>query len=367
MMNRTLPEVISDIFIHHGAVMEEEENGCVEFISPSTLSESLGIPEYGKLAFKYNAPYDEAIHATYDSELFRRLGRLFKVRGRFSSAICPSYVPDETKLSKTVSERIVLSNATFRMDRTEIGNITYLLVLIRYVAMSDDKHEGLFPLLINELNLSSASQGGKIGDIMEDLKESEYKPPQPGQETIKALKSAYSAASLVVRERLVDFIKSLERRLNRDIRRVYEYYDTLKDETIKTSERRALSRDKMLNKLQAIEAEQKWKIQDLISKYAMDVEIKHVSAIRIETQSRLIWINIMRRQKTRPFPLSYNPLLRQIDPLPCESCFYPRGGYYICDDNLHIVCAGCFKRCDKCGRRYCAACYKDGCPKCKKK
>lgn len=420
-MNKTLPGVISDIFTHHGAVVEEGEDGRLEYLSPSAFSELLDIPEYGSLSFTCDVPRKEAIHASYDSELFRRVGQVFRENGRFSSAICPSYAPDEGKLEKTVSEGIVLSNATFRMDSIEIKSIAYLLVFLRYVAKSDERHEGLFPLLINELNLSTTSRGEDISNIMENLKESGCMPKQPGQETIKALTSAYSAASPVVEEKLGEFVKSLERRLNRDIRRVSEYYETLKDETGKAIKRKILSKEsipegileetrgledgeiedfvkhsrqwvermekhrlerneliekktedrtikevkKLLDKLQAIEAEQKWKIQDVISKYAMNVEIKHVSAIRIETQAPLIWINIMRRRRARQFPLTYNPMLRGVDPLPCESCFYPRGSYYICDDNLHVVCSGCFKKCAECGRQYCTACYRDGCPKCK--
>ncbi len=101
----------------------------------------------------------------------------------------------------------------------------------------------------------------------------------------KVFQSAYSACSCMVKEKLKYFINSLERRLNRDIRRVYEYYATLKDESTNAIKKKALAGsddsidkliedrnlkcngvDKLFNKLDAIEAEQKWKVNDLVAK-----------------------------------------------------------------------------------------------------
>ncbi len=65
---------------------------------------------------------------------------------------------------------------------------------------------------------------------------------------------------------------------------------------------------------------------------------------------------IKRRLASRQFPVTYNPLTRHLDPLPCESCFHPKGAFYICDDRLHIVCAGCFRTCPDCSKQYCHAC-----------
>jgi len=52
----------------------------------------------------------------------------------------------------------------------------------------------------------------------------------------------------MAKEELVDFIKSLERRLNRDIKRVYDYYETLKEETVRVIEKkRAIMEDSGLD------------------------------------------------------------------------------------------------------------------------
>lgn len=385
--NRALSEVISDILTHNGAIVENMEDDCLEYLIPKPLSKVLDIPEHGRLSFTPDTSCQEAISAAYDSDLFRLIERVFSGMGKTATASYTSYLPNIEKLSKSISEKTIFSNATFRLDKVETKGVNYLLAFFRYAALSDEKREGLFPLLVNELNFSTISLVEEKENISEDLTGLQPKLTPLGPQTMKALQTAYRVASAVVREELSDFVKTLERRLNRNTKRVHEYYETLKHEAQKAMEKKTFSEgrglenilekkdngiikseeiDKLLNKLEAIETEKKWKVQDLISKYALKVQVKPVAAIAIETQAPVFWINIKRRLLSRPFPLIYNPMVRKIDPLPCEACFYPRGSYYVCDDRLHIICAHCLKKCPRCGKQYCSACHKSECPKCKK-
>jgi hypothetical protein len=119
--------------------------------------------------------------------------------------------------------------------------------------------------------------------------------------------------------------------------------------------------------MEAIEAEKNWKVQDLVSKYALTVRLEPLCGLILETQAPIFWIEIKRRLSSRAFPLGYNPILKRLDPLPCEACFNPRGGTFVCDDQLHLLCSHCFKKCPECGRPYCSVCSKGGCPRCGKK
>ena len=398
-MDKTLPEVITDILTHNNGIVEHKEDGNLEALTPPDVSKTLGIPELARLRFSYDETADEAIYASYDSDFFNSMAKLVTDKGKLSITRYNSSTPSAEKLSRTISEKIKFNNATFRLDKTEEKNISYLLCYFKYLALSDERQEGVMPILINEQNLSTASFKYDItglNEATEELKDIER------CEIRKVFQSAYSACTCMVKEKLKDFINSLEKRLNRDVRRVYEYYETLKDETKKTIKKKVLTGEsnnmktpkeieqlssesdnlikkqmqdrtargdgigKLLSKLDAIEAEREWKVKDLIAKYALNIRIEPVSAIRIETQSILSWINIKRRLSSRLFPVCFNPVTRQIDALPCESCFTPQKSYYICDDKLHIICADCFTVCNNCKKQYCKACY-NMCPKCRKK
>ena len=191
----------------------------------------------------------------------------------------------------------------------------------------------------------------------------------------RVFRALYSSGVEMVKESLKDFVRSLERRLNRDIRRVHEYYDTLKNEARIAIEKKTASAEdlaameeeidrQLKKKMNSIETECKWKVQDLKTKYSLNIRIEPISIIRIETRSPVLWINIKRRLAARPFPVTYNPLIKRLDDLPCELCFNPKKPYFICDDKLHIICSACFKTCPDCGKQYCGACHRNGYPKC---
>ena len=397
--------MIGDILTYYGTILEPTTDDGIVFLAPQNLKSALGIPEYGKLKFSYDSSQmtEEIIPAFYGSDLFKAIEEFLVDKGQITIADYPAFIPNIEKLVPIVSRALGFSNATFRMEPQETtAPITYLLVFFKYLALSDEKQEGLIPILINTINSSTLllDEGlFPITGIIENLTAHPREPVLAREKAIQMIAKAHSAASAAVQERLRDFSKSLERRLNRDIKRVYEYYGTLKDELLKLIEKKILSgeytienipkdkleenlpdignhitqkkvkgdgMDKLLSKLEAIAGEQQAKIQDLLAKYTLTIDIEPVVTIGIETQSVIFGLDIRRRALSRRFPLTYNPLLKRMDPLPCESCFSPRGTYFVCDDRLHVICSNCFTDCPRCAKKYCKACYPKGCPKCQR-
>ncbi|MBI5746297.1 MAG: hypothetical protein HZA13_04780 [Nitrospirae bacterium] len=430
-MTGTIQDFLKSIMEYKGSLVERMEDDSLEAIIPTEVSGILDIPEHARFSFSYDADQKEAIYASYDSELFKSIIKLLGDRGRFSCAAIETTVPNPEKISNIVQNKISLNNAIFRLDKTEIRRMPYLLIGFKYTALSDEKQEGITAVLINKENLSTNMPENGLYEILERLMESDEEAGIYLPESPKIFQAAYSAAAETIKRRLSDFVKSLERRLNRDVRRVYEYYETLEKETIAAIKRKAASEgqdmglldrqikertikgegqrdgcrcqekgldsesskqradasvvgrgrlhpampvegdgrspmiDKLLNKLDAIEAERNWKAQDLISKYSLSLKIEPVSAIGIVTDVPVFWINIKRRLSSRDFPVTYNTIVRQFDPLPCESCFNPQQGYFVCDEKLHIICGNCFRACARCGKPYCRTCHKETCPRCK--
>jgi hypothetical protein len=380
-LTNSLPDVITEILSYEGVVLEHRDDGSLEFLLPPSLSHTLGVPEHGILSFYSHSFSEGVIPASYESEIFKAIEKLFPGKGKIARAVYPFHLPNIERLSNWISERVAFVNATFRVQKVENQEMAYVLIFFRYVALSDEKREGVFSLLVNKRNLSTSLLNDNLDELLMGMKESDPVVAATGQETIKAIQAGLSAASFVVKEGFAPFVKSLEKRLNRDTTRVFNYYETLKGETQRIlGKKRVSGKDSddgtgtpdeagkiLLRKLDAIEGEKRWKIQDLVSKYAIDVRIEPVCVIDVETETPVFWIEIRRRLSSRSFPLTYNPILRKMDPLPCEACFYPRGGAYICDEKLHILCAACFSKCPVCGKPYCSACSKSGCPRCRKK
>lgn len=384
-MPRELSAVVEEILSYEGAALEKRDDGSLEFLLPSSLCETLGLPEHGQLTFSIEQTREGAFTISYESELFKALETIFSGKGRLARAFYPSSSPNLEKISKGIAERVVLSNATFRLQKVTEETNAYLLIFFKYEALSDEKREGLFSLLVSRKNFSVVPLSDPLGEFGSDLvdrKEEEGQATWNGDEWLKALEAGYGAACLVAKEELGPFIQSLEKRLHRDIRRVHDYYEDLKRETERAFEKRRTARTEsppgpngedlsqdaaqraLLEKVEAIEAEKNWKVQDLVSKYALTVHLEPLCGLILETRAPIFWIEIRRRLSSRALPLGYNPILKRLDPLPCEACFNPRGGTFVCDDQLHLLCSHCFKKCPDCGRPYCSACSKKGCPRC---
>lgn len=355
----------AELLEYNGALVERTDDE-LEAILPPAVAEVLEIKEHAKFLFSAQEEKNGVL-VSYDSEVFRNISKLL-TKGKFSVVTVPPPSVRIEKLAARIHEKVILNNAVFSVDKNEEKPVSYLLVFMKYTATSDEKNEGILSSLINEFTLAAAGFAEPNAlDIFTLAGESKVNgiERQSDENVMKALLCSQQG---LLREELQEFIDSMERRLNRDVHRVYNYYHTLIQETKQLIERKRYSgedKNRNLAKIGAIETELKWKIQDLISKYSLTVDVEPVSFIRIETVAPVFWLTIKRRKETRRFPLTYNPLIRAFDTLPCESCFNPRKTFFICDEHLHILCSDCFKKCPHCGRNYCRVCHKTGCPKCR--
>lgn len=369
--NHTLPEILTSILSHYGMVFCEAEENAREYLAPEDLTQALHIPDYGKLSFGYETSQEKTIAAFYDSEFFKTLAQFLSDKGKIAQAVYPSAAANTAKLSQIISQTIGFSNAAFHLNKEETKTMDYFLIFFKYLALCDDQQEGFLPVLANTVNPSiSFLPKNMIDPIWENLHEAYERPFVPETNMIRRLISACGLAQTAARDQVKEFQKGIEKRLNRDVKRVYEYYEALQAETKKLLEKQEKNpengqhREKLLNKLEAIKAEQAWKLQDVVSKYALNISVQPVAVVRIETLSTLFWIEIKRRANSRSLALTWNPLLKQLDPLCCEGCFFSGGNYSVCDDRLHILCERCSKSCLQCGKKYCGVCCKNVCPRC---
>lgn len=351
-------------FLKRNGALVEEKNGALETVLPAGLAKILKTEEYSSIVFspdeKNGAPM------SFDSELFKKLPKIFNEKGKFSAMSIPSPHIHVDKLKKRIADKIIFQNAVFSAGKNEEKAISYLLAFFKFTAFSDERREGIVSILLNEFNLSSMKFELEQLDSLTEISARHLENIEKidNEKTLSALCIAPKA---IVCENLEDFMQSADRRLNRDTKRVQEYYRTLIAETRQFIEKKSLSqkeKDTSLNKIQAIETELKWKTGDLITKYNIDIRVEPISFIRIETVAPIFWLTIKRRKLTRLFPLTYNPLLKNFDNLPCESCFNPGNIHWVCDDQAHIICDKCSKTCPRCNKNYCGACHKNRCPKC---
>ncbi|MBI4714833.1 MAG: hypothetical protein HY760_02650 [Nitrospirae bacterium] len=386
-MSGPLADFVRGILRRRGALIEDVGEDRIEALLPREVSRLLGADEYAVFRFSPNASPDGPDRwVSYDSDIFRAFENLLGDRGGFSVIRLRTPSLKLEKIEEKVHDCVGFNNAAFRLERRETARISYLATCARYAAVSDERREGLITSWVNEINLSSGSFPGEIGEFLRGFLETETSgtgdgiPESPGNRAVEqvkrpdladVLRAAHGIQTERVREDLGDFVGSLERRLDRDIRRVNEYYRSLAGEARRRHEKKGAAggggeeeKTRILEKIEAIERERRGKVRDLIGKYALSIQVDPIASIRIEIEAPLFWLRIRRRKAARSFPLTYNPLLRKLDNLPCEVCYYPTGSYWVCDDSLHILCSRCLRGCRGCERPLCRRCHPAGCPRC---
>ena len=75
-------------------------------------------------------------------------------------------------------------------------------------------------------------------------------------------------------------------------------------------------------------------------------------------------LTIKRRKGERRVALDWHPLVRRLDPPPCEWSSTAEITRVVCDDALHLVSPAGHAPCAQCGKSYCRACQPRRCPKC---
>lgn len=378
MEENRLIQFVKDGLERHGGLFETVGEDLLETILPPDLAKKLGLREEQLLGFSpayQQSP--EVEYISYNSEVLERFVCLIEQEGLFSILLGSSDLYLKQKgLEKLVYERISFLNSTSHFLEKEESYAAYLLVNLKYMALSEEKQDGLFSVLVNEHTLSTLS----AARLVEAEEASELRPifsldqipPQmlKSQTLDKVGQRAGKVAEQRISKILADFEKSLTRRMIRDIERLTEYYQALVNQVEQKIRKKHLAgeeKEKEEARIQAIQLEYKRKVIDQQERYNLKVQVDWINALRIIIPIISLKYEIWRKQKSRSLSLIWNPLIKDLELPSCESCFEDVGSFSLCDEHLHLLCPACFPECPTCQKHFCRVCNPHGCPRCSKK
>jgi hypothetical protein len=355
---------------HEGALVEPIEPEGLEAMLPENLQRQLRAPEFLRLGFAAEVPTN-AERASLESDWLQRFSQLIGERGQRLRFTVNFEIPPLGNVERTVQHKVVLQNAVHRILQTERAWTRYLIFIFRYTAVSDEKREGIVRF---GFNLNNASTIDPFADHLlaatldEEVTEAVVKPAStqlPADWTAAAMKRAVSRAlHNQVRENLGQFVNGMQRRLDRDLARIHEYYSGLREEAQKKLKKAKGDSAREKLRIEAAEREYQAKVADLKQKYDLRVKVELIQTLELISPVERITLVIKRRKGERKLQLDWNPVSRRLDPLPCEWSFVAEGPRVVCDDALHIVRPEGHAPCSQCGKEYCRVCSPRRCPKC---
>ncbi len=246
-----------------------------------------------------------------------------------------------------IARDLSLINGKFQIGVRAESRTSYMVITSHYVALSDERKEGLMRLTFHEP--SGAIVAG-FEDSITDFECTYFRqgslPPQFSIHIGLTLQAALKSLQYRIDEDLAPFIASMRRRLHRDVTNTREYYGSLAEEMRISLVHPNLSDTQRMERQQKIDslpAEADRKIADLQHKYDTRIDIRACAAERYLVDVAQLIVTILYRKATRTLPVFYNPVTRRIDPLVCEICKKTTRRIFLQDGktNFVLVCPEC--------------------------
>ncbi len=345
MRNNSDPELLAfagDLIEKRGGLIERLPDRLLAVLPPDlagtlALSEEvvLGTDETSLL---YGSPFLDRLVALATSEVPMVYGQIevpYLKKAGF-----------EELLGKDLS----FADGQIRVSARAEARTTYMVLTCRYVALSDERKEGLLQFGVHE---GSGAVITGLDRVWSDFQAQFFAPGKvPSHFPVRlepAIASATASARTGIEKELRDYLTSMQRRLQRDVTNTREYYDALKTEMAASLSHPNLTeaqRQEREEKLEALPAELARKVEDLRQKYRVEVTITACAALRLLVNIAQISLAIRYRKAERTLRVVWNPLTRRLDPLVCERCkqTITRIHPVARDKDIELVCTQCAQK-----------------------
>jgi len=327
-------------FLENNGGLVDANSDCLHALLPQDLSAVLNLPEEVRLGgddhpLLYGSPIlDRLVHAATAG-----------IPVAYGAVTIP-YIK-KAGFDAAIARDLSLINGKFQIGVRAESRTSYMVITSHYVALSDERKEGLMRLTFHEP--SGAIVAG-FEDSITDFECTYFRqgslPPQFSIHIGLTLQAALKSLQYRIDEDLAPFIASMRRRLHRDVTNTREYYGSLAEEMRISLVHPNLSDTQRMERQQKIDslpAEADRKIADLQHKYDTRIDIRACAAERYLVDVAQLIVTILYRKATRTLPVFYNPVTRRIDPLVCEICKKTTRRIFLQDGktNFVLVCPEC--------------------------
>ncbi|MFP3999549.1 MAG: hypothetical protein ACLFUN_06865, partial [Desulfobacterales bacterium] len=209
----------------HGAAVETS-GSAIEALIPEELRALLDVPEHIRISGdnEYAADNNEHYVVTYGAPLLERMigGTLEKIP-MTACRLEFDYIKSGG-FERLIEDQLTFYGARASIETTAEVSASYMLVACRYTAQSDEHKEGLLTMVFN------SDTGGFVPDMAEALDSAGCRTSftLPGPDAHKSVVSLSNhiekTAHRFLEDRLEPFRASMNRRFQRDVANLNEYY-----------------------------------------------------------------------------------------------------------------------------------------------
>jgi hypothetical protein len=341
------PELLSfaaEVLERHGGLIEPAAHHLLALM-PSALAQTLELPEEVQLG-------TEETPLLYGSPLLDRLVGLAIREVPVAYGHLEAPYLKKAGFEQLLARDLAFGGGQVRLSSRAEARTTYLILICHYVALSDERKEGLLKLGLHE---DSGAVIPVLADLWEEARPrffpADKVPPHFPANLEPALARGMEQARAAVAAELADFFTSMRRRLGRDVKNTREYYEALRLEMEAGLSHPNLAepqRQERLAKIAGLAPEMARKIADLEQKYQVRVTVSACAALRLLVDVVYLLLELEFRRQRRSLRVIWNPLTRSLDPLVCEHCHHTIDRVYptVRSSAVHLRCLTCSQKTD---------------------
>ena len=334
-MEARLREFTENVLIRSGALVEwpASPNAGLALL-PRQAAALLQCPETVKLTCQ---PDGEGLCANLATDFLDRIAPLVSAEPRVALFQMPELYLKKGDLAEAVSRAFTWHNAKVVVRDAQPEPVEYHAWHFLASVISEDRWEDVLQVTVNAASQATVALPDPMA--MPDLEPS--RAPQP--EGPSTYQTALRETARQLQRRAAPFIGRLDARLERDRKRLRDYYGALLREETGKKHRLHTPEDpqKRQERRRAVELELARKLAELDDRYAIQAELTPITLIRLALPALAVGCEVFRKQARRMQTIYWNPLLKELEPLSCTACGASSFSIAFTNTDVKPLCSAC--------------------------
>ena len=340
-MDNTILNTINQMVALTDGVAEWTSPQSLEVLLPPKIAEALKVGEL--VTFTTSADTNSSSYfVTYNSDILERFEGLLDNSGYVASyGIKYDGYLKQSGFEKLVTETLCPLNGLIRVQNAVPAITPYVLFNVNYTAEASEKRLGMVSFWVNGI---TGVTGVDLGDALlwtVDRIESPSTEERAALNYSQLLQIGSQHSEQLIERELLPWRQKIQRQLERDEKRITEYYSDMIGEIKGKIQKRNLEgedKERELARVNATFLELKRKIKDLHERSRMEVTAQLHSALIVWLQTVHINCQLIRKKQKREVVAVWNPYQKKVEPLRCDKSNNPVTSFYLTDESAQIVC-----------------------------
>ena len=333
-MSTQLLEALAQVINLREGIAEINEDQTLEAFLPSQVAKALDVPE--SVTFSTSSS-PRCTFVSYNSDIFQRCQTLLGEEGSvISFGVEYQGYLKQSGFDKLVRNTLVPQNGLLRVVHATPAWTPYCYFNVAYTAEADEKRLGLVSFWLNGL---TGVSGVDVGTALLWSSDRIGIPEDVELDSSLIWDIAQQVAQEAIERQIEPWVNSLQRKLNRDERRLREYYQTIVREIRSKCQKKNLEGEALESEMSRIEATQlelKRKLMDLKQRYTLNLNASIHSVMVVWLQTVQIECELIRKKNKRTIIVVYNPYTKILEPLRCEKTNLPVTEFLL-NEKMQIV------------------------------